>query len=417
MASVKVESHATFGNVLVATRQFQPGEAVVHERPLLHVPQLKPSNPLYKPLQVHTGPEGILCQLAGPRQAQPTASTYPSQLHILPPLACPPTVHCCNASHWQQPLHSCNTAAPCAANSRHHALPVRPTLPHAHLRYSCPCPQTYFEQHHIPASVVLKMMAFVMASPTTQASVLRCFCPDTTACADTAVVQQARAFASCLLQHPPVPEFAEWADSHGSEQAAATTPSGQAAAPGAAQNPAAFDMLVRVWLIWVMNGHNFKLGSALFDYGSKLTHTCAGPNTMYRTATGQIAAVVETVDGTSSTSGGGLRQQQPAGGAAGDASSPAGMHIALTPIAAGDLLTTNYLGMGHKRLMSTPARQKHLQDKFLFKCTCPRCAVQHCRCWAALVLCPAVLIALMCWVRWVEAIHLINSDWDRTPCC
>jgi len=267
-------------------------------------------------------------------------------------------------------------------------------------------------------------MAFVMASPTTQASVLRCFCPDTTAYADTAVVQQARAFASCLLQHPPVPEFNEWASSQGSQhQAAATPPSGLATAaaaagdapptdtggtaaaaaaaagqPGsevAAQNPAAFDMLVRVWLIWVMNGHNFQLGSALFDYGSKLTHTCAGPNTMYRTATGQIAAVVETVDRTSSTSGGGLRQQ-PAGGAAADAQSPAGMHIALTPITAGDLLTSNYLGMGHKRLMSTPARQKHLQDKFMFKCNCPRCEA-HRIVTAGLLRCFACM-RLGCWL-------------------
>jgi hypothetical protein len=28
------------------------GDVVVYEQPLLHVPQLKPSNPLYRPLQV-----------------------------------------------------------------------------------------------------------------------------------------------------------------------------------------------------------------------------------------------------------------------------------------------------------------------------------------------------------------------------
>jgi hypothetical protein len=28
------------------------GDVVVYEQPLLHVPQLKPSNPLYQPLQV-----------------------------------------------------------------------------------------------------------------------------------------------------------------------------------------------------------------------------------------------------------------------------------------------------------------------------------------------------------------------------
>lgn len=217
----------------------------------------------------------------------------------------------------------------------------------------------------MPASVVLKILAYVAASPDTQASVLRCFSPDTTAHADALVVRQARAFATCLLQHPPVPEFAEWA----AQQAEAA-----AAASDTAQQ-AAFDVLVRVWLIWVMNGHSWMQGSALFEYGSKLTHTCACPNTIYRTAKGDIASVVESVDGSSSGSGGGLQQPGAAAApAAGGDAAAAGAHLALAPISPGELLTTNYLGMGHKRLMSTPARQKHLQDKFLFTCTCRRCA-------------------------------------------
>lgn len=252
--------------------------------------------------------------------------------------------------------------------------------------------QAYFEQHQVPPSVVLKVMAFVTASPTTQASVLRCFCPDTDAYADAPVVRQARAFASIMLQHPPVPEFADWAaaqqpitaaTAHASDAAAAPTgalTAAAAAGSGAAasmqqQHPQAFESLVRVWLIWVMNGHSFKLGSALFDFGSKLTHTCACPNTMYRTAKGDIASVVDSVDGSSSSSSGSSSlQQQPAGSApmiGGDATA-AGAHIALTHIEPGELLTTNYLGMGHKRLMSTAARQKYLQDKFLFRCTCHR---------------------------------------------
>lgn len=52
MSGVKIEQRDGLGNVLLATRSFDPGETVVHERPLLHVPQLKPSNPLYKALQV-----------------------------------------------------------------------------------------------------------------------------------------------------------------------------------------------------------------------------------------------------------------------------------------------------------------------------------------------------------------------------
>lgn len=211
----------------------------------------------------------------------------------------------------------------------------------------------------MPPSVVLKILAYVAASPDTQASVLRCFCPDTTAHADALVVRQARAFATCLLQHPPVPEFAEWAAQQAEAAAAADT-----------AQQAAFDVLVRVWLIWVMNGHASQQGSALFEYGSKLTHTCACPNTVYRTAKGDIASVVEAVDG-----GSGSLQQPGAAAApaAGGDAAAAGSHLALSPISPGELLTTNYLGMGHKRLMSTPARQKHLQDKFLFTCTCRRC--------------------------------------------
>lgn len=251
-------------------------------------------------------------------------------------------------------------------------------------------------------------MAFVTAAPSTQESVLRCFCPEITAYEDAAVVQQARVFATCLLQHPPVPELAEWANSQrGAGAAGSDTPpvdATTAAAGGAAaadsadadaeelappaavgqevqrQHPQAFNTLMRGWLIFCMNGHSFNAGSALFSYGSKLTHTCAGPNTMYRTARGDVAAVVEPVDGSAGGGGGGsgggvLRQQAPSAAAGGPAAAAAaaGVHVALVDISSGDLLTTNYLGMGHKRLMSTPARQKYLQDKFLFKCTCDRC--------------------------------------------
>jgi hypothetical protein len=259
-------------------------------------------------------------------------------------------------------------------------------------------PQAYFEQHKVPPSVVLKIMAYVTASTATQASVLRCFCPDVSAYADAAVVQQARAFAACLLQHPPVPEFAEWVASCSQQEtdtenlpaagqgraASDTDPEPESesfeSAVGTAaerqmqrEHPVAFSMLMRVWLIWVMNGHSFQKGSALFDYGSKLTHTCACPNTMYRTAAGAISSVVESVDG-SSGSNSGLQQPLPPGGppVEGGGTAAAGAHLALQHISTGDLLTTNYLGMGHKRLMSTPARQSYLQDKFLFKCTCHR---------------------------------------------
>lgn len=53
MSGVKIEHSPELGNVLIATQAFEPGQAVVNEVPLLHVPQLKPSNPLYRPLQVN----------------------------------------------------------------------------------------------------------------------------------------------------------------------------------------------------------------------------------------------------------------------------------------------------------------------------------------------------------------------------
>lgn len=49
---VEIEQRPGLGNVLVATQAYTPGATVVQEKPLLHVPGLKPSSPLYQPLQV-----------------------------------------------------------------------------------------------------------------------------------------------------------------------------------------------------------------------------------------------------------------------------------------------------------------------------------------------------------------------------
>jgi hypothetical protein len=192
----------------------------------------------------------------------------------------------------------------------------------------------------------------------------------------------------------------------------------------AQQQAEAADVLLRVWLIWVMNGHSFQQGSALFEYGSKLTHTCACPNTVYRTATGDIASVVEPVDGSSGSGSSGLQQQPgaaaPAAGA--DAAAAAGTHQALAPIASGELLTTNYLGMGHKRLMSTPARQKHLQDKFLFECTCHRCVLTCARlsqvgCSGCLYSLVGSLLALGGSLRLRPTLFCSNFVVHLMPCC
>jgi hypothetical protein len=59
--------------------------------------------------------------------------------------------------------------------------------------------------------------------------------------------------------------------------------------------------------------------SALFRLGSKLAHTCAMPNTKYKSYDG------------------------------------VGYHVALRQIAAGELLTTSYFGW-EQHLMSNPAR-------------------------------------------------------------
>jgi hypothetical protein len=228
---------------------------------------------------------------------------------------------------------------------------------------------------------VLKLLAFVVADADTQAAVLRAYCPDVAAFADTAVVRQARTFATTLLQHPPVPELAAWAAScdskgQGGPQAAQRS-SAAAASP---QRGAAHDLLVRLWLIWVLHGHSFRQGSALFQFSSTLRHTCAPSNTAHRTPAGDISSVVTAVDG---GSGDDERQlpaapaAQPgaasAAPAAAAAAAAAGLHVATADIAHGDVLTTCYLGLGHRRLMATAARQAALRDKFLLQCACHRC--------------------------------------------
>jgi hypothetical protein len=52
MEGVCIEPRPGLGNALVATKDYHPGDLVVAEQPLLHVPQMRPSNPMYKPLQV-----------------------------------------------------------------------------------------------------------------------------------------------------------------------------------------------------------------------------------------------------------------------------------------------------------------------------------------------------------------------------
>jgi hypothetical protein len=78
------------------------------------------------------------------------------------------------------------------ANASEHALICNPCIAHTQFLCSpltalcccCCCRrrchnvrQSYFEQHSIPASVVLKLLAFFSASPEDQARVLACGSP------------------------------------------------------------------------------------------------------------------------------------------------------------------------------------------------------------------------------------------------
>jgi hypothetical protein len=148
---------------------------------------------------------------------------------------------------------------------------------------------------------VLKLLAYFTATPEDQARVLACGNPDPAAFADAQVVQQAQLFAGLLLQHPPVPDFQELIASALNQPqqqqqdednaASAVHPQDEnqqqqddaedAGKPQQQQQQrlSPHDLLVKLWLVWVTNGHSFRMGSALFHYGSKLTHTCAAPNT------------------------------------------------------------------------------------------------------------------------------------------
>lgn len=192
-----------------------------------------------------------------------------------------------------------------------------------------------------------------------QAKVLECFCPDPAAFADAAEVIQAKTFAQILMDNPPMPEFTEFLQQQQQQQ-----------------GDSASNLLVRLWLIWATNGHSFRLGSALLYYSSRLKHTCSAPNTAYRTAAGDLAAVHALAAGSSGSSSNAAGMLPPTAAAAGAAAAAAaGYHVAMGDIKEGDVLYTNYLGLGHKRLMSTLVRQKILQEKFLYKCDCTRWAL------------------------------------------
>nr|ALR99810.1 cadmium resistance protein 1 [Dunaliella viridis] len=95
--------------------------------------------------------------------------------------------------------------------------------------------------------------------------------------------------------------------------------------------------LLQGLLAFAANAHGYRGGEALYETGSKLTHTCGPPNTRY----------ITTEDGF-------------------------GCHTALTDIPKGDVLTTTYIGKEHA-LMSAPCRQRNIRNNFLFTCQCKSC--------------------------------------------
>ncbi|KAI8476134.1 MAG: hypothetical protein J3K34DRAFT_516805 [Monoraphidium minutum] len=94
---------------------------------------------------------------------------------------------------------------------------------------------------------------------------------------------------------------------------------------------------LRVLLAFELNAHAVDGRGALFALGSKFTHTCGQPNSVFKSCGGM------------------------------------GYHVAVIPIAPGDLLTTTYLE-GGPMLMAAPYRRVFTMEGFAFKCRCPRCA-------------------------------------------
>mmetsp|Transcript_14026 Transcript_14026/g.30355 ORF Transcript_14026/g.30355 Transcript_14026/m.30355 type:complete len:572 (+) Transcript_14026:29-1744(+) len=104
------------------------------------------------------------------------------------------------------------------------------------------------------------------------------------------------------------------------------------------------ELVLKALLAWDSNSHQVgEDGSSLLLVGSKLTHTCAEPNTWYRGTPGP--EVPQDLLGL-------------------------GCHIASRDIQEGELLTTCYFKAG---LMPVPARQKLLRAEFGFTCACERC--------------------------------------------
>ncbi|KAF8069543.1 hypothetical protein HT031_001660 [Scenedesmus sp. PABB004] len=161
---------------------------------------------------------------------------------------------------------------------------------------------------------------------------------------------------------------------------AAVAASGAAAGavPPPPPRPAPTDAAVvqRVLLAAELNVHQFMArGGVMFRVASKLAHTCAKPNTYYKSHEGKGCNVALQVGRAARRRGAAARPRVPA------PRPPARPALTGTrprrrapqDIAAGELLTTSYLP-SDLQVMGRSGRQAYLWDAFSFRCACPRCA-------------------------------------------
>lgn len=186
----------------------------------------------------------------------------------------------------------------------------------------------FHDQHGISAPVgnmdasmdfSLQLLCFCKAPPDVQVKVLQMWSPDHHTFSEEPYVTAAVRYAELMDTAKSKPKFREsvFAPLIGMERGTA----------------------IKVTLTFAMNCHSFHGNSALFEYGSLIMHSCSG-NTRYR------------------CHGVGEGKVQ---------------HLATSPINAGDLLSTNYLGWDEYTIMSTPSRQRLLYKTKLFNCECDMC--------------------------------------------
>ena len=125
-----------------------------------------------------------------------------------------------------------------------------------------------------------------------------------------------------------------------------------------------------------------KYVCAMFANGARLTHACVAPNTVYHCCTRDGASTPSIAEMRSRRGGGGDAddREKECDSAAevpceGEATGVVGQHRALRDIAAGELLTSDYLGPAG--IASARLRRTALAESKLFWCTCPACTTER----------------------------------------